>query len=173
MRISLALLAASPSALAGQVTPTITTWPTASVIASGQSLAASTLSGGSASVSGTFGFTAPATVPPAGVGPQSVTFSPSDTVDYSSVAGSVNVTVGIPGPVISWSGGTPGILSTGALAGQTVVAVAQGAEAGYGLTSDGRVYAWGDDTAGQLGDGGSGTGIGPVPVYKTVALPLS
>jgi hypothetical protein len=75
-------------------TPTITTWPSASAITLGQALSASTLSGGSASVSGTFAFTSPATIPAAaGSYPASVTFTPSDTVHYTTVTGTVSVTV--------------------------------------------------------------------------------
>ena len=53
---------ASPvSQTVNQATPTITTLPTASPIAFGQSLASSTLSGGSASTAGNFVFAAPGT----------------------------------------------------------------------------------------------------------------
>jgi hypothetical protein len=78
---------------------TIATAPTASAILSGQTLAASTLSGGSAHstitnavVPGTFAFTNPATAPTA-TGPQGITFTPSDTGNYLGATGSVSVTV--------------------------------------------------------------------------------
>jgi hypothetical protein len=59
-------------------TPTIL-WPTASAIIYGQTLAFSTLSGGSSSVSGAFAFTAPSTMPDANPSySASVTFTPSD-----------------------------------------------------------------------------------------------
>jgi hypothetical protein len=75
-------------------TPQITAWPTASAITYGQALSASTLSGGSASVPGTFAFTTSSTYPTeAGTYSASVTFTPSDTTYYASVSGSVNVTV--------------------------------------------------------------------------------
>jgi sugar lactone lactonase YvrE len=79
----------------GQATPTVSAsaWPTASAITYGQTLASSTLSGGSGSVAGSFGFTAPTTTPPTGTNPQSVTFTPSDTTNYSIVVGSTSVTV--------------------------------------------------------------------------------
>jgi len=73
--------------------PVISPWPTASSITYGQALTNSTLSGGAASVGGTFSFSAPATVPPAGTYAASVTFNPTDTADYQSVTGSVNVSV--------------------------------------------------------------------------------
>ena len=77
-----------------KTTPTVTTWPTASAITFGQTLAASTLTGGTASVAGTFAWTAPATAPIVGADVESVTFTPTDTTDYNTVTGSVTVTVG-------------------------------------------------------------------------------
>ncbi|HET7103064.1 MAG TPA: Ig-like domain-containing protein, partial [Terracidiphilus sp.] len=76
-----------------RATPTVTSWPTASSITYGQTLASSTLSGGSASVPGSFAFTSPATVPPVGTSSQSVTFTPTDTASYNTVTGTVSVTV--------------------------------------------------------------------------------
>jgi hypothetical protein len=76
-----------------KVTPSVTAWPAASAITYGQTLASSTLSGGAASVPGTFAFTNPATAPKVGTNPQSVTFTPTDATDYNTVTGSVNVTV--------------------------------------------------------------------------------
>ena len=56
-----------------KATPTVTSPPTASAISVGQTLASSTLTGGTAtnpnggaSVAGTFAWTTPTTVPPAG-----------------------------------------------------------------------------------------------------------
>jgi autotransporter-associated beta strand protein len=73
--------------------PAITTPPSATEITSGQTLASSTLSGGAASVPGTFAFTAPATAPPVGTAAQSVTFSPADADNYQTATTSVSVTV--------------------------------------------------------------------------------
>jgi hypothetical protein len=94
-------LTAAPVALTvtGKTTPTITTWPTATPLNPGQTLASSTLTGGVASVQGSFAFTSPGTVPPSGTSSQSVTFTPSDTADYNAVVGSVTVTVGTPTPI--------------------------------------------------------------------------
>ena len=77
-----------------KATPSITTAPSATGISFGQALSASTLSGGAGSVSGSFTFTAPATVPSA-VGNYSaaITFTPTDTANYNTVSGTVNVTV--------------------------------------------------------------------------------
>ena len=88
--------AASSSATSftiGKVTPTVTTWPTASAITYGQTLASSTLSGGVATPAGNFAFTTPSTVPSVGTAPQSVTFTPTDTADYNTAVGTASVTV--------------------------------------------------------------------------------
>ncbi len=73
--------------------PNVTAWPTASPITYGQTLAASTLSGGSATPPGSFAFTAPSTAPRAGTAPQSVTYTPTDTANYKTASSSVSVTV--------------------------------------------------------------------------------
>jgi len=73
--------------------PTVSVWPTASAITYGQTLASSNLTGGSASVPGTFAFTAPSTAPSAGTKAQSVTFTPTDTANYNPVSATVNVAV--------------------------------------------------------------------------------
>jgi hypothetical protein len=83
--------------------PSVTTWPTASGITYGQALSAATLSGGSASTSGDFAFTAPATFPAAGTNSFSVTFTPSDESNYTTVTGSVSVVVAKATPsVTTW-----------------------------------------------------------------------
>ena len=92
---------ASVQLVVNKAVPIVSAWPTASALTSGQALSASTLAGGTASVAGTFAWTAPGTVPTTGVDPESVTFTPTDTADYTSVAGSVNVTVAIAPIVIS------------------------------------------------------------------------
>jgi hypothetical protein len=73
-------------------TPTITVDPTASTITYGQTLASSTLSGGSASVAGNFSWTTTSAVPAAGTSAQNVTFTPSDTANYNTATTSVSVT---------------------------------------------------------------------------------
>jgi hypothetical protein len=85
-----------------KVTPTVSVWPMASTITSGQTLASSTLTGGcTASVSGTCAWTAPSTVPAVGTDPESVTFTPTDTVNYAAVTGSVSVVVNTPAPTLT------------------------------------------------------------------------
>ena len=81
-----------------KATPNITAWPIASSITYGQMLASSTLTGGTASVAGTFAFTTPTTVPNAGTAAQSVTFTPTDTTNYNTLTGTVDVTVN-PAPL--------------------------------------------------------------------------
>ena len=83
-----------PAATAS-ITPAdaVVAWPTASAITYGQTLANSTLSGGSATPTGSFAFTAPLTAPKAGTAPQSVTFTPADTANYKPATGSVSVMV--------------------------------------------------------------------------------
>jgi hypothetical protein len=79
--------------MGGTATPVITVAPTATAIIYGQTLASSTLSGGAATVPGSFAFTTPATVPAAGTASQSVTFTPSDTLNYQATTTSVSVMV--------------------------------------------------------------------------------
>ncbi|MCF8409579.1 MAG: hypothetical protein K9G36_11465 [Crocinitomicaceae bacterium] len=76
-----------------KATPTINSSPTATAITFGQTLASSTLSGGSASVVGSFAFTTPSTAPNAGTANQSVTFTPTDNANYNTATSNVSVTV--------------------------------------------------------------------------------
>jgi len=71
---------------------TITAAPTASAITAGQALSASTLSGGTASVAGTFAWT-DGTIVPNATGIYGVTFTPTDTANYNTASTNVNVTV--------------------------------------------------------------------------------
>jgi hypothetical protein len=79
--------------LNSKTTPTVTTLPTASAITYGQTLASSTLSGGVASVGGSFAWTTSTTTPGAGTPSESVTFTPTDTTDYNTVTVTITVTV--------------------------------------------------------------------------------
>ena len=88
--------------LAAPVTDMVTAWPTASNITYGQTLASSTLSGGSALVNGSFAFSAPATVPPAGTADYNVTFTPTDS-GFGTVTGSASVTVNAASQTITVS----------------------------------------------------------------------
>jgi N-acetylneuraminic acid mutarotase len=82
------------SQIVNKATSSVTTWPTASSITYGQTLASSTLSGGASTPAGSFAFTTPTTAPNAGTASQSVTFTPTDTTDYSTLTGTASVTVG-------------------------------------------------------------------------------
>ncbi len=113
----------------GKVAPAITTWPTASAITYGQALSASTLSGGLASVAGSFAFTTPSTIPSAGTASQSVTFTPTDTVNYDSVVGSVSVTVNKKALTVT------GLTGTSRLYNGTTTATAAGTAALSGVIS--------------------------------------
>ena len=84
-----------------QAVPTVSAWPTASAIASGQALSASTLTGGTASVPGTFAWTAPSTIPAVGTDSEGVAFTPTDATDYQVVVGSIAVVVNPTTPQIT------------------------------------------------------------------------
>jgi alpha-tubulin suppressor-like RCC1 family protein len=56
------------------------------------------------------------------------------------------------------------VSTAGVLAGKTVIAVAAGSEFSLALCSDGTLAAWGNNSAGQLGNGGAVTGNLPVAV---------
>lgn len=76
-----------------KLAPVITAAPSASSLTYGQTLGDSALSGGAASVAGTFAFSSPDAVPNAGTADYSVTFTPTDTAEYASVSLNVSVTV--------------------------------------------------------------------------------
>ncbi len=89
------------ASIAIKTTPTVSVWPTASAITYGQALSASTLTGGTASVPGSFAYTTPSTIPSAGTYSASVTFTPTDTGTYNTVTGNVNVTVNKATPTVN------------------------------------------------------------------------
>ena len=86
---------------AGKTSPTITATPAAGAITYGQTLASSSLTGGSASVAGTFAFATPTAAPAAGTATQSVTFTPTDSANYNTVVFNVSVTVNKATPSIT------------------------------------------------------------------------
>jgi alpha-tubulin suppressor-like RCC1 family protein len=91
--VNYAAASGTASVLVNQATVTVTTFPTATAITYGQTLASSTLSGGVASVGGSFAFTAPTTAPDAGTASQAVTFTPTDAVNYAAASGTASVLV--------------------------------------------------------------------------------
>ena len=87
--------------------PILVTAPTASAIIYGQALSSSVISGGSctnsagAAVAGAFAFTTPTNIPSnVGVTNVSVTFTPTDLVNYSPITLALGVTVNVQTPVL-------------------------------------------------------------------------
>jgi CSLREA domain-containing protein len=119
-------VSASPAFALTNLTATamVTTWPTASAITYGQPLSASMLSGGVASVAGSFAFAFPLTVPGAGTQSESVTFTPTSS-SYSPVSQNVSVLVNKATPTVTWPTASPinsgQMLSASTLSGGSAV----------------------------------------------------
>ncbi len=79
--------------VAAKADPTVSTWPTASAIVYGQTLAESMLSNGTATPAGAFAFATPTAGPAAGTWAESVVFVPADTADFNTTNGTASVTV--------------------------------------------------------------------------------
>ncbi len=62
------------------------------------------------------------------------------------------------------------VIQTGVLAGKTIVQIARGASHTLALTSDGKVFSWGLNTNGQLGNGSTTLRTSPVTVSAGSAL---
>ncbi|MCX6873797.1 MAG: hypothetical protein NTW21_08310 [Verrucomicrobia bacterium] len=107
------------------------------------------------------------------------------TVVGVSAGESHSLAVTAAGRVYGWGGSSSGQLGNGgtasalepvavdmggALAGQTVVAAVAGGGHSLALTSDGRAFAWGSGSSGQLGNGATTNGLVPVPVNTAGAL---
>jgi hypothetical protein len=89
-----------------QATPTIT-WPTPAPITYPTPLSATQLNA-TASVPGTFVYAPPAgTVPNAGAQTLSVTFTPTDAVNYATATATVTLTVAQATPTITWATPAP------------------------------------------------------------------
>ena len=119
---------------------TVTTWPAASAITYGQSLANSTLSGGAATPAGSFAFTTPATAPPVGTAAQSVTYTPTNAGNYNTATSTVSVTVNQANQTILFGsnptvivGGTGTVSATGGGSGNPVQLTLQPASTGCSL----------------------------------------
>ena len=115
------------SVTVNKATPTVSAWPAASAISYGQTLASSTLTGGTASVSGAFAWTTPTIVPSGGTPSESATFTPVDTANYNTVTGSVSVTVNLSAPTVTVTPGSSSITVTSPLS--VTIAVSGGAGA--------------------------------------------
>lgn len=87
-----------------KATPTVSVAPTASAVTVGALLSSSTLSGGTASVAGTFAWTTSSTVVNA-TASYSVTFTPTDGANYNTASSTASVTANPAGTTLgSWSG---------------------------------------------------------------------
>ena len=126
-----------------QATPTVTIWPGATAITYGQTLASSTLSGGTASVAGTFAFTSPGTTPAVGTATQAVTFTPADAVNYSPVSGIASVTVQQATPTVTTWPGATAITYGQTLASSTLSGGTASVAGTFAFTSPGTVPAVG------------------------------
>jgi len=172
-----------------QATPTVSAWPVAAVITEGQAVSNATLSGGSASVSGSFIYNSPSTVPPLGTNAINVTFWP-DNGNYASVSGSVAVTVNEAPPLAPTGVGvTPRVgqvdLVWSAVANATGYNVRRSTVPGgsYVLvgTPSGTSFSDTTVTNGQtyyyvvsaMGNGGEGADSAEVEVRLLQALPFS
>jgi len=94
-----------------QATPTVT-WATPAAITYGTALSATQLNA-TASVPGTLAYTpASGTVLSTGSHPLTVTFTPTDGVNYKVITDTVNITVGQATPTITWA--APGAINYGA-----------------------------------------------------------
>ena len=121
--------------------PSVSVWPSASDISYGQTLAASVLSGGSATPAGGFAFTTPGTAPAVGTASQGVTFTPTDTARYNTAADSVSVTVdkaaqavlNVTGPGAVTYGATGTATATGG-SGTGALSFSVGASTGCAVT---------------------------------------
>lgn len=101
------------------------------------------------------------------------------TVTQVSAGGDHSLAVSSDGTAFAWGHNTSGQLGDGtlttrtspivmsgfgALAGKTVTQVSAGLDHSLALTSDGRVYAWGSNDYGQIGDGSYSRRTTPVAV---------
>ncbi|MCC5841282.1 MAG: DUF2341 domain-containing protein [Opitutales bacterium] len=117
--------------------PTIIAWPTASPITFGQSLADAALSGGSASVAGSFSFVDLTLIPPPGTTHQTVLFQPANDFTYETVQGTVPVEVVEASASVFLSSLT--VTYNGQAQSPTVATVPEGLS--YALTFDGLTTA--------------------------------
>jgi len=97
-----------------KATPTVSVAPTASAVTVGALLSSSTLSGGTASVAGTFAWTTSSTVVNA-TASYPVTFTPTDGANYNTASSTASVTANPAGTTYStWLSGNGGIASDAA-----------------------------------------------------------
>jgi hypothetical protein len=110
-----------------KATPSVTTWPTATAITLGQTLASSALSGGASTPVGSFAFTTLTTAPSVGTASQNVTFTPTDTANYATTNWTASVTVNAAGTTnVVVSDSNPSLPGANVTFTATVGAVAPG-----------------------------------------------
>jgi translation initiation factor IF-1 len=111
-----------------KATPTIT-WATPAAITYGTALSSTQLNATSGGVNGTFTYSPlSGTVLDAGSQTLSVTFAPTNTTDYTSATGTVQLTVNKATPAISWS--TPAAITYGTALSATQLDATSGGVAG-------------------------------------------
>lgn len=91
----------SAEVLVSKATPVVIAWPMPSDITYNETVSASELVGGTASVSGTFSYENPTVAPAAGAFVAAVTFTPKDTSNYEQVQGTVTLLINKATPVVS------------------------------------------------------------------------
>jgi len=84
-----------------KVTPTVTTWPTAAAITYGAALSTSALTGGVASVAGSFAWSSPSSIPTVTNSGYQVTFTPTDTDHFNTATSNINITVHKATPTVT------------------------------------------------------------------------
>ena len=109
-----------------KATPAVSVAPTASAVTAGALLSSSTLSGGTATVVGTFAWTTPGTVVST-TASYTVTFTPTDGANYNTASSTASVTANPAGTTYSgWLSGNGGTASDAAFLDYVFGAVTAG-----------------------------------------------
>jgi hypothetical protein len=134
----------SQTLIVNQATPTIT-WANPAAITYGTALSATQLKA-KASVAGTFAYTpAAGTVLAAGTQPLNVTFTPTDTADYTTATGSATLVVNPAPTAITWT--NPAAITYGTALGATQLNASSSVSGTYVYTpSAGTVLTVGSQT---------------------------
>jgi hypothetical protein len=123
-----ATVTATAQLTVNQVSPTIT-WATPAAIAYGTPLSGAQLDASSGAVAGAFVYTPSAgTVLAAGMQTLSVTFTPTDTTDYTTATATVQLIVNRANPTITWA--TPAAITYGTPLSVTQLDASSGGVAG-------------------------------------------